>query len=582
MKPTAPHALRPRPANCAALALAAGILLPAVTPAAVPSLYQGGPEVPVVDVHTHVFNAHDLPMAGILNALNVPMPVNHALAKVLNNLTPPDDLKGPVPPRPEPGDGIQPASAQPADATLRDETAATLLRNAAAKPNAPASNSLFSVLSQEEREQLLEYVGRPTPEASPTPATAATPNGALQPLSTLPQDEQDLEILAMALEKANFPPGESDAAQMLQPAGAGSPARNGYLAFVGIMTKGNLEVAVTLRNQEYKQVDLFVHHMMDMEKAYDSQPLMPFADQVRRMKTLDQRMAGSFVHFVAFDPFRRGDALDLVKQAVEKEGAIGVKFYPPSGYRAAGNQFPDEPSILQPGSRARWNSRYKGLKPEDLDKLNDDLFEYCEKNEVPVFTHCTPKGFEADTGYGQMADPKYWALVLEKHPELRLCFGHSGGHVFWFAQGSGPAPADKEYSEYLFGKEVVKLCRKYEHVYCEVGYLEQILDGSMREIFKSNLKQQIKAGGTYKFGDKIMYGSDWHMIHKEKNHGDYPNAFNQLFADPELGPWQRAFFSRNAIKYLMLDKHAKSTTDVHTPEQKSSWTNLINRSNATP
>lgn len=563
-------------------ALSISIILTVTSSAAVPSLYQGGADVPVVDMHTHVFNAHDLPLAGVLNALDVPLPVNHGLAKVLNNLTPFDDIKGPVPPRPELSSGIGPASVEPALAVQRKAIATALLQNAAAKPNAPATSSLLSVLSQEEREQLLEYVGRPGPDAASPPATAAFADGSLQPLSTLPQEEQDLEILAMALEKANFPPGDCEADYGIQPTDAGSrsPARGGHLAFVGIMTKSNLEIAITLRNQQYPQVDLFVHHMMDMEKAYDAKPIMPFTDQIRRMKTLDQRMGGSFVHFVAFDPFRRGNALELVKQAVENGGAMGVKFYPPSGYRATGNQIPDEPSILKPGSRARWNSRYQGLSAGALNKLNDELFEYCEKRSVPVFTHCTPKGFEADTGYGQMADPEYWALVLEKHPKLRLCFGHSGGHAYWFAQGSGPALGEKEYSEYLFGKKVVELCVKFEHVYCEVGYLEQILESGMREVFKRKLKELLKAEGTYKFGDKMMYGSDWHMIHKEKHHREYLQAFNQLFYDAEIGPWQRAFFCRNAIKFLMLDKHADSNTNIYTPEQKSSWKALISKSNA--
>jgi hypothetical protein len=60
--------------------------------------------------------------------------------------------------------------------------------------------------------------------------------------------------------------------------------------------------------------------------------------------------------------------------------------------------------------------------------------------------------------------------------------------------------------------------------------------------------------GNWRFGNKIMYGSDWHMIEKEGKHREYLDIFNGLFSDPDLKPWQRAFFCRNAIAYLQLSR----------------------------
>src|SRR5260221_7642209 len=65
----------------------------------------GGPPVPVIDVHTHVFNARDLPLAGAVHALAkgwVSKPVADALEEALLALTAPDDLDGPFPPPPKP------------------------------------------------------------------------------------------------------------------------------------------------------------------------------------------------------------------------------------------------------------------------------------------------------------------------------------------------------------------------------------------------------------------------------------------------------------------------------------------------
>ena len=337
------------------------------------------------------------------------------------------------------------------------------------------------------------------------------------------------------------------------------------------MTKGNLHVARQLEKKEYPSVDLFIHHMMDMEKAYNTKPVVPFSDQISRMTKLDRRFDGKFLHFVAFDPFRREDSLPSVIRGLNA-GAIGVKFYPPSGYRASNNDIPNKPSHFKPGSRRRWVSRYNNLKDAELDELNEKLFAYCEDNDIPIFTHCTPLGFQADKGYGAMADPQYWAPVLDKYKKLRLCFGHSGGHAYWFPSQD---PTDAEKAEAEFGRLVVKLCLDHPNVYCEVAYLEQILTPQGQELFKGKLASIINeksTKGNWRFGDKIMYGSDWHMIHKEKDHEQYPAAFSGLFADTTLMRWQRAFFCRNALTYIRFEKVMQMPWV--TPQQLEKWQKL--------
>src|SRR5947208_2762534 len=46
--------------------------------------------VPVIDIHTHAFNARDLPLKGIFCAKGVPDDVAGSLAKVINFWTPED------------------------------------------------------------------------------------------------------------------------------------------------------------------------------------------------------------------------------------------------------------------------------------------------------------------------------------------------------------------------------------------------------------------------------------------------------------------------------------------------------------
>ena len=60
----------------ALLAVSTGSLLVAAIPAS-----GGWPEVKVIDMHTHVFNARDLPLTGILNAMGAPRPLAVVVAE---------------------------------------------------------------------------------------------------------------------------------------------------------------------------------------------------------------------------------------------------------------------------------------------------------------------------------------------------------------------------------------------------------------------------------------------------------------------------------------------------------------------
>ncbi len=322
----------------------------------------------------------------------------------------------------------------------------------------------------------------------------------------------------------------------------------------------------------YPQVSLFVHHMMDLEMAYSDKPAILFEDQYQSIPKLDAAFNGKFVHFVAFDPFRRKRALDYVKQGLAA-GAIGVKFYPPSGYCAACNPDP-EPPPSDARELQRWQSRYGGVEPlkgADLDRINDELFQWCQSNDIPIFTHCTPHGFDAVSGYGLKSDPKYWECALKKYPKLRLCFGHSGGDDYWFSTMT---------ENVGFGVDVVRLCLEYENVYCETGYLEQILNTQSQDALKNRLAQKINQQspvGSWRFGDKIMYGTDWYMIAKETHPEKYLKDFSELFNDPRLSPWRRQFFGHNAIAFLKLNRYVADRR--FTQVQRDCWEKLIDSTN---
>ena len=302
-----------------------------------------------------------------------------------------------------------------------------------------------------------------------------------------------------------------------------------FLTFVLRMLMAEREILSALRDayREVRDVTL-LQLMMDMQLAYDppKAPRYRFDEQVRRMRLLASEGDGILLGFTAFDPRRGGFSLP--------DRFLGAKFYPAMGYRPAGNDDPE------------------------LQRSVDAFFSACVASDTPVFTHCTPKGFQARTGSGTNAHPKYWATALSAFPTLRLCLGHAGGGRMsngaldspgWFAAN------DDEWSRPdNFGSSVAELCRRYERVYCEFGHLDEVLDehAPEREAFESNFAREwTSTAGPYSFATKCMFGSDHHMPKMINRAADLLEYFRGVFARHRLDGFAD-FCGGNARAYLKL------------------------------
>jgi hypothetical protein len=290
----------------------------------------------------------------------------------------------------------------------------------------------------------------------------------------------------------------------------------------------------------------FVHHMMDMEKAYACNEVPPYAfwpTQMRRMETLQRHLSGSMLGFSAFDP-RRDDWEAHATEALRMTGFLGFKFYPALGYKPIGNADP----------RIEMNVR--------------GFFEFCIARDVPVFTHCTPKGFETLHHQGLNTHPIRWRALLASKgmAKLRLCLGHAGGETMCNKDpdtgvevcSPGWMAADEaQWNEPdNFARIVVELCGTYENVYCELAYLTALLGRGKagREAlrrFEQNLAfaRDATASMTYQFDDKLAYGSDWHMPSMVGNVRRYLDVFLQLRGQGKL---DERFFWKTAYRYLRL------------------------------
>ena len=307
---------------------------------------------------------------------------------------------------------------------------------------------------------------------------------------------------------------------------------------------------------------LMISHMMDLGPVYNQKPkgesFLDFSlSQVRRMQEYQNRPSSGMIYFVAYNPYREywngespGESLRLVRKAIEQEGAWGVKFYPPSGYRPAGNKIKDPPNAKKRYPYEQWNARYGPLGTErdvKLDKIVDELLTWCTQHDVPIFVHCSTGEFEAQKGYGAYeSDPEYWAKALEKHPDLRLCLGHAGGGDYWFG--------GTQYQSW--GKKVASLCRKYPKVFCEVTTHSEMTKPDRQAWFADRLIEEFKNDPPvegpetgYKFSRKLLYGTDWYLPDAAVR-SEVLAKTEQVFLHPSLKEHYEDYFCGNAARYL--------------------------------
>lgn len=314
-----------------------------------------------------------------------------------------------------------------------------------------------------------------------------------------------------------------------------------------------LEFFFTLLRNEDRMVERFhhvygdglppieaVHFMMDMQLAYPvpTPPYYPFEnDQLLRMQELQRRFPGKVYGFCAFDP-RRASWQSIAEEARQR-GLIGFKFYPALGYKPSGT------------ANATLQARI------------DAFFAYCAGNDIPIFVHCTPVGFQTRKQEGWNAHPRHWEPVLARHGNLRLCFGHAGGGrasnidhdtgLSIESAGWDAANEDEWKRDDNFARRVADLCTRYEHVYCEVGHLTDLQSEGGVERFLRNLEfARSNSAGRWDLLEKLAYGTDWHMPAMADNTREYLELFLGVFDRAEYAEYRERFFWQNGYRYLGL------------------------------
>ena len=185
-----------------------------------------------------------------------------------------------------------------------------------------------------------------------------------------------------------------------------------YLSFVRLMQdyRENLAEAYVKIFASKCRLSLITPSILDFDKSLHGTS-SPQHDQIDVMDEVQQivtRKHGIRMHsFVGFDPHREaqrpGSSLANVQYAIMEKGFIGVKIYPPMGFKAWGNANPA------------------------IDAALKRLYVWCRDNDVPIMAHAE-NSIGAGCGYGNLASPAYWKKLLDtnQYDKLRINLAHFG------------------------------------------------------------------------------------------------------------------------------------------------------------
>jgi predicted TIM-barrel fold metal-dependent hydrolase len=284
----------------------------------------------------------------------------------------------------------------------------------------------------------------------------------------------------------------------------------------------------------------------------------PLRDQMEVMDRISRRPSGPAIHgYFAYDPlrevyFRRGvkpeNALDLARRALVDHGFIGIKLYPPMGFRAFKNAGPYHQRILDQLeiSESRLST--------ELDEALISIYDLCVELDAPILAHASPSNASGRDDFAKRADPYYWLPVFEKYRKknLRVCLAHFGGFDALSAGASATVLQPQASWEWVLGQQF----RNYpeQPIFADLSYFSEILskDQATRKRVAAALKafrQEFDPNLSH-----LVFGTDWIMLGQEAGYKTYIKEVDRFLREEcDFDEQARgSFFHDNALRLLPL------------------------------
>jgi predicted TIM-barrel fold metal-dependent hydrolase len=286
----------------------------------------------------------------------------------------------------------------------------------------------------------------------------------------------------------------------------------------------------------------------------------PIWTQYEIMRKLAERSAkrefGSYLlPIIPFNPKRQvyeNNARALVAKAIEN-GFVGVKLYPPVGFLPTGNaQMPEHQH-----EKVSYAGKHMWLG-EALDVALDELYAFCEENDVPIMAHANrSNGFSEDAAW--CASAWGWSEVLKQHGGLRLNlahFGHMEGADTW-------DPGEPSDTCIMWAKHIAYLMERHQ-VFADIGNSELAFDPVYAERYLAFL-QEVLLPTSSNVARRMMYGSDFWMNVIHQDWADYYQRVQERLVSKvtSIENWPEYFNRANALCFLgFVDEAGKPRSEA--------------------
>jgi predicted TIM-barrel fold metal-dependent hydrolase len=444
---------------------------------------------PVIDAHAHFFNASDVPVRGFLEeCLGHRAPAAaRLLIKALAHLA--DRL----------------AERAPTAAQELEEL------NAIAGANLAAAQTRFEAERRATAARVADAVRGSEFERRYRQLKRRSPGPAAQRSGSLSPDE----ILGI-VDTVEDPTAVQLSAAELDFDGEIADGMLGFLNYMLSYRWVNLQSymkAFTVGPNAFG-IDAVVGALIDFDYWLDCPPRSAHDDQLsvhQRLYELHVRRDDSgtvpyFYPVVAYNPWtdinQKGAGLARVVHACTKGNFVGVKIYPPSGFRPAGNA-----TIPAETCKSRPNLK-------ELDSTLAAFFSTCADLQIPVIAHAA-RSNGRDDAHDEFGGPDGWSMLLSHFASASrtpiVSFGHFGGASAWTAEFAALVASHPSMS-----------------LYADLGYWEELMCSgpspkctAALDLLKDALKVSVGTAGET-LASRTMFATDWLMLSQVKRWATYP------------------------------------------------------------
>ena len=245
-----------------------------------------------------------------------------------------------------------------------------------------------------------------------------------------------------------------------------------------------------------------------------------------------------------------------------RDGLVaGYKCYPPMGWFPTGNRGrPDSDYVGSDGIRGgvvkAWNA--DGAPRPLGDALEDALADFhrvCRARNIPILAHAGPSNVTAGN-FIDRPNPAHWKPVAEMG--VRLMLGH-------FALDARDFVAEMKAPGARAGvwaiASVAPMIKAHDNVFIDISYVNEVLgeepantqlaDEFYAQLFRYGADPASPAKACDPDFSQIVYGSDWIMLHREADSRRYLQIARDHLT---RAPWPAGAFeniiSRNADRFL--------------------------------